>query len=114
MMNQSERERIVSLYEAHADRFQLIAAKRAHRLDVLAPVEPMLPEPTVGLTAREISVLELVSMGLSNNEIGRRLLIAEETVKTHVRRILAKLNARNRAHAVALGIRWGSISLAAA
>ena len=61
-------------------------------------------------TEREIEVLELCSEGLGNREIGQRLYLSEETVKTHIRSILAKLDARSRAHAVALGIRRGFIA----
>jgi two-component system NarL family response regulator len=62
------------------------------------------------LTDREIEVLALVSEGLGNREIGKRLNLSEETVKTHIRTILVKLQARSRAHAVALGIRRGLIA----
>jgi DNA-binding NarL/FixJ family response regulator len=55
--------------------------------------------------AREIEVLQLVSEGLVNREIGHRLFLSEETVKSHVRHLLAKLQARSRAHAVAVGFR---------
>jgi len=62
-------------------------------------------------SARERGVLVLVSEGLSNAEIGAVLYISEETVKSHVRSLLSKLCARNRAHAVALGVRSGLIEL---
>jgi DNA-binding CsgD family transcriptional regulator len=45
-----------------------------------------------------------------NREIGERLFLSEETVKSHVRHLLAKLHARSRAHAVAVGFRRGLIS----
>jgi DNA-binding NarL/FixJ family response regulator len=57
------------------------------------------------LTERELAVLRLAADGLQNHEIGQRLFIAEETVKTHIKHLLAKLPARSRAHAVALGFR---------
>lgn len=56
------------------------------------------------LSSREVEVLELVAMGLTNAEIGKRLFLGTETVKTHVRHILEKFGARNRAHAVWLGV----------
>ena len=62
------------------------------------------------VTAREIDVLELISEGLGNREIGGRLFLSEETVKSHIRHILAKLQARSRAHAVALAFRHGLIA----
>jgi DNA-binding CsgD family transcriptional regulator len=55
-------------------------------------------------------VLQLISDGLVNREIGQRLFLSEETVKSHVRHLLAKLQARSRAHAVAIGFRRGLIS----
>jgi DNA-binding NarL/FixJ family response regulator len=58
---------------------------------------------------REVEVLQLISDGLVNREIGQRLFLSEETVKSHVRHILAKLQARSRAHAVAVGFRRGII-----
>lgn len=62
------------------------------------------------LSSRERHVLAFISQGLTNNETGDMLGIAPDTVKTYVQRILAKLNARNRCHAVAIGIREKLIS----
>jgi two-component system, NarL family, response regulator len=61
------------------------------------------------LTPREIAVLSLVAGGNSNREIGYALSLAEETVKGHIKSILSKLSANDRAHAVALGLRRGII-----
>jgi DNA-binding NarL/FixJ family response regulator len=63
------------------------------------------------LTAREIEVLRLVASGHANKEISARLFINEETTKTHVKNILAKLGAKDRTHAVSLGLKRGIISL---
>ncbi len=61
------------------------------------------PPPAVGtLTSRELNVLELIARGLSNAEIGRALFISETTVKTHVTRVLQKLEVRDRAQAIVL------------
>jgi len=61
------------------------------------------------LTPREIAVLSLVAEGNSNRQIGVALAITEETVKGHIKSILSKLSANDRAHAVALGLRRGII-----
>jgi len=63
------------------------------------------------LTPRELDVLRLVAGGNANKEIGARLFLTEETVKSHVRSILAKLKANDRTHAVAIGVRRGIIDL---
>ncbi len=63
------------------------------------------------LTEREREVLGLVAMGMGTNWIASALGVSPSTVETHVRHCLEKLGARNRAHAIALGLRAGEISL---
>jgi DNA-binding NarL/FixJ family response regulator len=63
------------------------------------------------LTGREIQVLQLVASGYANKAISARLDINEETTKTHLKNILAKLGANDRTHAVSLGLKRGIISL---
>jgi DNA-binding NarL/FixJ family response regulator len=63
------------------------------------------------LTPREIDVLHLIAGGNANKEIAARLSLTEETVKSHVRNILAKLGAHDRTHAVAIGLKRGIIDL---
>jgi ATP/maltotriose-dependent transcriptional regulator MalT len=55
-------------------------------------------------------VLQLIADGHANPQIARQLLIGEETVKSHMRSIFARLQARSRAHAVAIALRDGLIS----
>lgn len=61
------------------------------------------------LTARELEVFALVGEGRSNREIASALTLAESTVQTHVKRILAKVGARDRAQAVAIAFRSGLV-----
>jgi DNA-binding NarL/FixJ family response regulator len=63
------------------------------------------------LTTREIEVLRLVASGHANKEISAHLSINEETTKTHIKNILAKLGAKDRTHAVSLGLKRGIILL---
>lgn len=109
-MDAAERKEILSRYVNHSRRFDEVAAKRsqgnAEVIPFAAPLRELEQEPT----AREIEVLQLISEGLVNREIGHRLFLSEETVKSHVRHLLAKLQARSRAHAVAVGFRRGLIA----
>ena len=59
---------------------------------------------------RELEVLRLVADGLVNTEIARRLWLSPETVKSHVASLLAKLGAKTRAEAVAIGFRAGLLA----
>jgi len=66
------------------------------------------PPPGVSmLTTRELQVFELITRGLSNAEIGRELFISDTTVKTHVTRLLQKLDLRDRAQAIVLAYQTG-------
>jgi len=72
--------------------------------------EVRTPEKTEALTEREMEVLRLLVQGQSNKEIARALQIAEDTVKTHVKHILAKLGVQSRTQAVLGAIRLGLVS----
>jgi ATP/maltotriose-dependent transcriptional regulator MalT len=112
MMTTKERERVLLAYRARVAQFNEIATRRAMRCGVSAAPEtvPSVEEEKFpALSAREVDVLTLVASGCSNGEVAGRLFIAEETVKTHVRHVLGKLQARNRAHAVSIGFQRGLI-----
>ena len=112
IVDAAERKEILNRYRDHSRRFEAAAARRGSaRTGSVIPFSPATQrefeqEPT----AREIEVLQLVADGLVNREIGQRLFLSEETVKSHVRHLLAKLQARSRAHAVAVGFRRGLIA----
>jgi DNA-binding NarL/FixJ family response regulator len=108
----AERKEILDRYMSHSRRFEAVAARRrsTNGGGALIPLQTPLRELEQEPTSREIEVLQLISDGLVNREIGQRLFLSEETVKSHVRHLLAKLQARSRAHAVAVGFRRGLIA----
>jgi NarL family two-component system response regulator LiaR len=68
-------------------------------------------DPGDALTSREREILRHVALGRSNREIASALTIADETVKTHVANVLAKLQAENRAQAIVQALRRGLLAL---
>jgi DNA-binding NarL/FixJ family response regulator len=109
-MDAAQRDEILTRYREHAERFDTLASRRPAVAEVIALPQRVAQPFEQSPTAREIEVLHLVSQGLVNREIGDRLYLSEETVKSHVRHILAKLQARSRAHAVAVGFRRGLLT----
>ncbi len=74
--------------------------------------QPGRPAPSslAALTAREVEVLELVAAGLSNAEIAQRLYVSPATAKTHVARLLMKLDARDRAQLIVVAYESGLVT----
>ncbi|RKT53769.1 response regulator [Saccharothrix australiensis] len=83
------------LIETYADRHRTTAADHA---------------PLSELTARETEILRLVAHGLTNQEIAHRLVLSEATVKTHVKRMMAKLRLNSRAQAVVAAYESGLVT----
>jgi DNA-binding NarL/FixJ family response regulator len=77
--------------------------------DVVAKLETRAAHPT--LTVREIEVMELVATGKRNKEIAAALDISEETVRVHMKNILAKLKVSDRTEAMNVAIRRGIIHI---
>ena len=76
-------------------------------LGAAAGGEPFVADPkkreSLGITPRELEILELIAQGLSNREIAAKLFVSENTVKTHSSRVFDKLGAKRRTQAVQLG-----------
>lgn len=85
------------------------AGRKAMATDVAAQVAEHTGE--LGLTLKEIDVLRLIAAGNANKEIAAQLSITEETVKSRVKNILDKLGAKDRTHAVSIGVKRGIIEL---
>jgi len=92
---------------------EVIRAVHAGQKRIPPEVAAELAEHTAedDLSSREIEVLRLVAAGNANKEIARKLFIAEETVKSHITNILAKLHANDRTHAVTTALKRGVIQL---
>lgn len=94
-----------------ADLIETIRAVHNGERRIPAPIAAKLAEhmSTPELTARQLDTLRLLVAGMSNREIGQVLHVTEGTVKAHVKAILAKFGARDRAHAAAIALKRGLV-----
>ena len=97
----------------HKELLQTIRAVHAGRKAMATDVAAQVAEHSgeEGLTLKEIDVLRLIAAGNANKEIAAQLSITEETVKSRVKNILGKLSAKDRTHAVSIGVKRGIIDL---
>ena len=97
-----------------------LGLKLTKKTETIVVREVLLPAPAtftlnetrlreLGITRRELEILELIAGGLSNREIAAQLFVSENTVKTHSSRLFEKLSARRRTQAVQLGKEFGLI-----
>ncbi|MEU0934810.1 response regulator transcription factor [Embleya sp. NPDC005971] len=108
LLKDTTREQLVDAIRSAARGQTVLAPRVAERL-----VARMRRPAPVVLTTREVQVLDAVADGLSNADIGKRLVIAEATVKTHLLRVFAKLDVSDRTHAVVIAIESGLLPRAA-
>jgi DNA-binding CsgD family transcriptional regulator len=98
---------------AHAHAFALDeVAEQWHTRELVEEAFASRPDAP-WLSLRELDVLDLVASGYSDKEIATRIGVSTATVNTHLRHVYAKLRANNRAHAVAIAIRYGLLQLPA-
>jgi len=111
LLKDAPEERLLTAIQVVAEGGSLFAPSVTRRLiDEFSRRAPTSPPPALGeLTTRELEVLRLLAQGLSNAEIAARLVVSEHTVKTHVARILQKLDLRDRTQAVVLAYESGVV-----
>ena len=95
------------------ERLETIRAVHAGQKRLSSEVAATIAEHATdsALSPREIDILRLVAAGNANKEIGAQLSMTEETVKSHMRNIFSKLGAKDRTHALAIGVKRGIIEL---
>jgi DNA-binding CsgD family transcriptional regulator len=105
-MDTSGRKQIERLYHLEGRR---LAHGTGHVAEVIPLCRPVESPAGEILSSREAEVLQLIADGYGNREIGQLMFLSEETVKSHLKNLLRRLRARNRAHAVSIGFRRGLI-----
>lgn len=98
--------------QVHRELLETIRAVHAGQRRVPQEIAvELMDRPRDDLTAREIDVLRLIASGNANKEIADQLSIGEASVKSYVANILSKLDAKDRTHAVTIGLKRGIIEL---
>lgn len=113
LLKRTPPEDLLAGIRAVADGDALLAPSVTRKLieEFAAAPTPAAADPRLdALTEREREVLVHIAMGLNNQELGEQLFIAENTVKTHVKRILVKLGARDRVQAVVMAYEAGLVT----
>jgi DNA-binding NarL/FixJ family response regulator len=112
LLKDASEERLTTAIRVVSDGGSLFAPSITRRLiEEFARREPRHPPPSLdGLTDREVDVLKQVARGLSNAEIASTLFVTENTVKTHVARVLRKLGVRDRVQAVVFAYESGLVT----
>jgi DNA-binding NarL/FixJ family response regulator len=111
LLKDAPEEQLLAAIRVAADGGALFSPGVTRRLiERFAQLGETAPPPEVSeLTAREVEVLKLVARGLTNAEIASELVVSEHTVKTHVARLLQKLDLRDRTQAVILAYESGLV-----
>lgn len=112
LVKDTEPEELLRAVRAVVDGDALLSPGVTRRLIAEFAARSKAPAPAsvlAGLTEREREVMALVGMGLSNEEIARRLVVSPLTAKTHVSRTMVKLGARDRAQLVVLAYETGLV-----
>ncbi|ALJ20264.1 response regulator [Microbacterium sp. No. 7] len=114
LLKDAQRQELVSaIHAVHRGDATLAPSVTRRLLDTLvehpAAPSPPGPDPADALTDRERDVYRAIARGRTNAEIAAELYLGESTVKTHVGRVLAKLGARDRVHAVIIAHRHGHV-----
>jgi RNA polymerase sigma factor (sigma-70 family) len=111
LLKRTSPEELIAAVHTIARGDSLLSPSVTRRVIDRMAVQPVIDQRVAArlreLTPRERDVLELLARGLSNAEIARTLVVEESTVKTHVKRVLAKLGARDRVQAVILAYEMG-------
>jgi DNA-binding NarL/FixJ family response regulator len=112
LLKDAPREQLITAVRTVDRGESLLAPAITHRLIERFVARPSLQEAPAALghlSARELEVLRLVARGMSNAEIATELFVGEATVKTHVARVLRKLNLRDRVQAVVYAYESGLV-----